>query len=100
VTRQDKSKSGRVTPKGTVTTPSDAQKAAGDVGASGVSRTPVNIDGGSSIAVPIVMFGALGIGVLLILVNYLEVLWDARNSVLFSGLGLVLVGIIAATRYR
>jgi len=96
VVRQDKSKPGRVTPKGTISTPSEAEDA------SGVGRTPVKVDAGSSVIVPIVMFGSLTIGALIILFNYLteDVLGTPNNLYLFGGLGLVLVGIIAATQYR
>lgn len=94
--RQDKSKPGRVTPKGTVSTPADTTEA------SGVGRTPVSVDTRSSILVPIVMFASLIIGVVIILFNYLteDILGTPNNLYLFSGLGLVLVGIIAATQYR
>lgn len=70
-----------------------------NVGASGVSRQPVNIDKGSPLIVPIVMFGALGAGTLLILFNYM-VKEDPSNWLLLGGLGLVLIGIIAATQFK
>ena len=94
--RQDKSKPGRVTPKGTTSTPSEVEQA------SGVGRTPVSVGGRSSAVVPIVMFASLVIGVLMILFNYLteDVLGTPNNLSLFGGLGLVLVGIVAATQYR
>lgn len=94
--RQDKSKPGRVTAKGTTSTPS------AETGASGVGRTPVNVDSRSSAIVPVVMFGSLILGTIIILFNYLteDVLGTPNNLYLFGGLGLVLVGIIAATQYR
>ncbi len=95
--RQDKSKPGRITPKGTTSTPSSDLP-----GASGVGRTPVNIDSPSSILVPILMFGTLSIGTLIILFNYLteDILGTPSNWYLLGGLGFVLVGIITATQYR
>lgn len=94
--RQDKSKQGRVTPKGTTSTPSTETEA------SGIGRTPVKVDSGSSAIVPILMFGSLVLGTVIILFNYLteDVLGTPNNLYLFGGLGLVLVGIIAATQYR
>ncbi|MEL6981480.1 MAG: cell division protein CrgA [Actinomycetota bacterium] len=85
-----------MTPKGTVSTPSEAE------GASGVGRTPVKVDTGSSVLVPIVMFGSLTIGAVIILFNYLteDILGTPNNWYLFGGLGLVLVGIVAATQYK
>ncbi|MEM9654496.1 MAG: cell division protein CrgA [Actinomycetota bacterium] len=97
--RQDKSKPGRVTPKG-----SGAAAVPGDdtAGPSGVGRTPVNVDPPSSAFVPILMFAALGLGTVVILFNYLteDILGTPSNWYLLGGLGLILVGIIAATQYR
>ena len=95
--RQDKSKPGRVTPKGTQSTPS-----ADTVGPSGVGRTPVKVGGPSPLIVPIVMFGSFVLGGLIIVGNYVTegVLGTPSNWYLFGGLGLVLVGIVAATQYR
>lgn len=94
--RQDKSKPGRVTPKGTVSTPSEFDEA------SGVGRMVVEADSGSPIIVPIVMFGSLTLGALMILFNYLteDILGTPSNWYLLGGLGLVLVGIVTATQYR
>lgn len=96
--RQDKSKPGRTTPKGTTSTPSSDSP----IGASGVSREPVKLQGPSPLIVPIIMFGSLTLGALIILFNYLteDILGTPDNLYLFGGLGLVLVGIIAATQYR
>ncbi len=71
-------------------------------GASGVSREPVKVRTGSPMIVPIVMFGAMTIGAGIILFNYLTegILGTPNNWYLWSGLALVLVGIIAATQYR
>ena len=97
--RQDKSKPGRITPKGTTSTPAAAS---GGAGASGVGREPVKVGSGSSMIVPIVMFGSLILGGVIIMFNYLteDVLGTPNNLYLFGGLGLVLVGIIAATQYK
>jgi hypothetical protein len=87
-----------VTPKGT----GAAVSSEDGVGPSGVGRTPVNIDGPSSAIVPVVMFASLGLGTLVILFNYLteDILGTPSNWYLLGGLGLILVGIIAATQYR
>lgn len=71
-------------------------------GPSGVGRTPVNVDGPSPMIVPIVMFGSLTLGTLVILFNYLteDILGTPSNWYLLGGLGFVLVGIITATQYR
>lgn len=51
--------------------------------------------------VPWVMFTLLGLGMLIIVTNYLEVLPDgAKNSYLLVGLGCITAGFITATRYR
>ena len=70
--------------------------------ASGVGRVPVKVDSGSSALVPIVMFGSLVLGSVTILFNYLteDVLGTPSNWYLLGGLGLILVGIVAATQYR
>ena len=85
--RQDPSKS-RVTPKGTHPTgPS--------------SKEPVTIDPPSPTWVPVLMFVLLGVGTLVILLNYtVEILGMPSNWYLLGGLGLVLAGIITATQYR
>ncbi|MCP5026094.1 MAG: cell division protein CrgA [Actinomycetia bacterium] len=66
--------------------------------------TPPDSDaanGPSPAWVPILMFALLGIGVLIIIVNYLDVLpGGSDNWWLIGGLGLVLGGIITATQYR
>lgn len=91
VVRQDKSRAGRVTPKGS----------AGSVGASGVSREPIRIESGFSTVVPFLMFGLMGLGLVVILLNYMVTSFGApSNWYLLAGLGLILAGIIAATQYR
>ena len=54
----------------------------------------------SPIWVPILMFAFLGIGTLLILINYTGVVWNTSNWILLGGLGLILAGIIIATQYH
>jgi hypothetical protein len=51
--------------------------------------------------VPWVMFGLLGLGMVIIVANYLDVLpGGTSNAYLLVGLGAILGGIIAATQYR
>ena len=51
--------------------------------------------------VPVLMFTLLGIGVLVIFLNYLGVLpGGTKNSYLLIGLGSILFGIMTATQYR
>lgn len=51
--------------------------------------------------VPVVMFGLMGLGTIVILANYtIGVLGMPNNWYLLGGLGMVLGGIIAATQYR
>jgi hypothetical protein len=51
--------------------------------------------------VPVLMFALLGIGSVLIVVNYLGVLpGGTSNSYLLVGLGLILASIITATQWR
>jgi Cell division protein CrgA len=56
--------------------------------------------------VPALMFTLLGVGALMILLNYLGVLLpgvsegDPNNAYLLGGLGLILAGIITATQYH
>jgi hypothetical protein len=89
VVRQDKSRS-RVTPK---KDPAES---------SGVSREPVKVGGPLSTLMPILMFGCMGLGLIIILLNYLAdgFLGMPSNWYLLTGLGLILVGIVAATRYE
>ena len=51
--------------------------------------------------VPVPMFILLGVGMVTVIVNYLEVLpGGAKNSYLFLGLGLITAGFMLATRWR
>jgi cell division protein CrgA len=50
--------------------------------------------------VPALMFTLLGIGMLVIFLNYIGVFGDPNNIRLVIGLGLILGGILVATRYH
>jgi cell division protein CrgA len=51
--------------------------------------------------VPVLMFTFFGLGVLVIVLNYLGLLpGEAKNSYLFLGLGLITAGFMLATQYR
>jgi len=51
--------------------------------------------------VPILMFALLGLGLVVIFLNYLGVLpGGTKNSYLLVGLGAILGGIVTATQYR
>ena len=51
--------------------------------------------------VPVLMFTLLGLGIIVILTNYLGLLpGGAKNAYLLVGLGLITGGFITATRYR
>ena len=51
--------------------------------------------------VPVLMFGFLAIGLVVIFLNYLGVLpGGTKNSYLLVGLGSILGGIMTATQYR
>ena len=51
--------------------------------------------------VPVLMFGFWGLGIAMIIANYLQFLPGAvSNWYVFGGLGLILAGIVTATQYR
>ncbi len=51
--------------------------------------------------VPVLMFSLLGLGTLMIILNYVALLpGDTNNWYLVGGLGLILAGIITATQYH
>ncbi len=50
--------------------------------------------------VPALMFGLLGLGIAVILLNYVGSIWDPNNGILLLGLGMILGGIVTATQYR
>lgn len=55
----------------------------------------------SPLWLPVTMFVLMGLGMLVVIVNYLELLpGGAGNHYLFIGLGLITAGFILATQYR
>jgi hypothetical protein len=54
----------------------------------------------SPVWVPILMFIFLGLGTLVILINYTGAVWDTSNWVLLGGLAAILAGIVTATQYH
>ncbi len=95
---------GRVTPKGTQPGDRPSFGSSRDHSPEASSRytPPVPIDQKISPAwVPVLMFGLLGLGVLIIFLNYIDVVPGGRsNWYLLGGLGLILGGIITATQYH
>jgi hypothetical protein len=89
---------GRTTPRGGAT---KAPKPATVQEPSGRYTPPIPRDVKvSPMWVPILMFAFLGIGTIMILVNYTGVVWNTSNWVLLGGLGFILAGIITATQYH
>jgi hypothetical protein len=87
--------SGRVTAKGT--TPASSRPNASTRYTPPIPRE-VKV---SPTWVPVLMFALLGIGALLILLNYLDVLpGGTSNAYLGGGLAAICGGIIVATQYR
>ena len=100
---------GRVTPKAgaTVTRVRQAADDAVAVRPAASTRytppTPVKLKyGASNRVVPIAMFTALGIGLVMIIVNYMSVLLPGApsNWYILGGLGCILAGIMIATQWR
>jgi hypothetical protein len=91
-------KGGRTTPKGGGT-PTATPRANTEASSRYTPPIPRDVKI-SPLWVPILMFTFLGIGVLLILVNYTGVMWDTNNWILLVGLALILAGIITATQYH
>ncbi len=92
--RQDKNRS-RVTPKGT--RPEGAEVSEDS------PRAPLSRDvyTPSPSWVPMLMGALLVVGVLVILLNYVDVLpGSPSNWYLLGGLGMILGGIVTATQYR
>lgn len=106
VARKTKDAPGRVTPKGTQ--PGGTRSArptvtrAASATPSGRYTAPVRSEYESSgWWVPVIMLTFFGLGVICILLNYLSVLPSSpSNWYLLGGLGLIVLGFIAATRYR
>ncbi len=92
---------GRVTPKGGAVRPTAARGAGPAPDPSGRYTPPVpqNVKV-SPLWVPILMFVLLGVGTLVILVNYTDTIWATSNWWLLAGLASILGGIITATQYH
>ena len=97
----DRPTTGRVTPKGTAAN-SKRVTAKGSMPSTGRYTPPVPKEYKVSPRwVPILMFTLLGVGMLLIVTNYLGVLpGGAKNSYLLIGLALITGGFVTATRYH
>ena len=99
-----KAESGRVTPKSrTSGNPAARAKSAPSEATATGRYTPPDHSRAklpSPWWVPALMFGLLGLGALIIVLNYLGGLGSVSNVKLVIGLVLILGGIIAATQYR
>ncbi len=93
--------SGRVTPKGTGSKSAPPPKVDAGI-ASGRYTPPIPREQKvSPWWIPALMFGFLGLGVLVIVLNYLALLpGDASNGYLLLGLGFITVGFVTATNYH
>ncbi|MEY2472448.1 MAG: hypothetical protein QOK28_1777 [Actinomycetota bacterium] len=95
--------SGRVTPKGTTSTRRVTQKGSGtSMQSQGRYTPPVPKEYKVSPTwVPVLMFSLLGVGMLMIVTNYMGILpGGASNAYLLVGLGMITAGFITATRYH
>ena len=94
--------SGRVTPKGGPTKPAKSSSRSSSPEASSRYTPPVPAYKKMSPPWwPATMFVPWGLGILMIILNYVGTLPGATsNWYVFGGLGLILVGIIAATQYH
>ncbi|MGZ4705608.1 MAG: cell division protein CrgA [Acidimicrobiales bacterium] len=94
--------SGRVTPKGGPTKPTKSSSRSSTPDASGRYTPPVPAYKKVSPPWwPATMFVPWGLGIVMIILNYVGVLpGSVSNWYVFGGLGLILVGIIAATQYH
>jgi cell division protein CrgA len=95
--RKTKDTPGRVTPKG-----GPARRSPASSTTSGRYTAPIPREFRSSPWwVPVLILTFFGLGLLSILLNYLGLLpGGASNGYLFLGLGLIVAGFIAATRYH
>ena len=92
---------GRTTPKGGAVASPRVAKSSSAPDASSRYTPPIPRDVKvSPIWVPILMFVLLGVGTLVILVNYTGVLWSTSNWYLLGGLMAILGGIVTATQYH
>lgn len=93
---------GRVTPKGGPA--SSGKSTAGKAAPGATSRYTPPIPSEYKVSprwVPVLMFALLGAGMLMIFCNYLGLVpGGTSNWYLLGGLGLILLGIITATRYH
>ena len=85
--------------------PSVARSSGGDGSVTASSRytppVPAKLKGPSPTWVPVLLFGLLILGALLIMLNYMQLLPGApKNLYLLLGLGSILGGIMVATQYR
>ena len=96
--RKVPAQSGRVTPKGT----KSGSGATHRPEASGRYTPPIPREQKVSPPwVPVLMFALLGLGLLVIMLNYLDLVpGGTDNWYLLGGLGLILGGIITATNYH
>lgn len=95
--RRRERKGGRVTPKATAPAAPVAQPS------SGRYTPPIPREYKVSPRwVPVTMFALLGLGMIVIIINYLNLLpgEDPSNWYLLAGLGLITAGFIVATRWR
>lgn len=88
---------GRTTPKGGMPTRPKAAEPTASARYTPPIPREVRV---SPMWVPILMFVFLGVGTLLILVNYTGTVWETSNWVLLGGLGAILAGIVTATQYH
>jgi hypothetical protein len=106
VTKRSKgpTKAGRPTAKGATTgSTSSRVTKAGSRAESSTRYTPptaADLKAPSRLWVPVLMFAMLGIGALLIILNYVGALGGVNNAWLVVGLAFILAGIITATQYR
>ncbi len=98
--RKTKDAPGRVTPKGGP--PRRASSGGTAPTSSGRYTPPIPSEVRSSPPwVPVLILTFFGLGLLCIVLNYLGILPGGANNVyLFVGLGLIVAGFIAATRYH
>ena len=104
--RRTKDAPGRVTPKGGRVTPKGGRPAPGGASTraatSGRYTAPIPDEYRSSPWwVPAIMLSLFGLGVICILLNYLSILpRSPSNWYLLGGLGGIILGFVAATRYH
>ena len=89
----------------TAGTPTVAKSRVSDSGVSASSRytppVPAKVKGPSPMCVPVLLFGLLILGSLVIILNYMQLLpGSPRNLYLLLGLAGILGGIMVATQYR